>query len=127
MPYPCHACRLGKHVCLPFSESDGCTYFPFQLLHLDVWTSPVTSISGYQFYLVILDDYTHYVWTFPLKNKSDVLLILRDFYAYARTQFQLPVFSVQTDNGREFDSHASCELLASHGTVLRLSCPYTSQ
>ena len=75
---------------------------------------------------MVLDEYTHYVWTLPLKHKSEVLPILRDFYAYARTQFQLPMFSVQTDNGREFDSHASRELLASHGTVLRLSCPYTS-
>ena len=93
-PHPCHACRLGKHERLPFSDSVSCTYFPFQLLHLDVWTSPVPSVSGYQFYLVVLDDYTHYVWTFPLKHKYDVLPILRDFYAYARTQIQLPVFSV---------------------------------
>lgn len=74
-PHHCRACRLGKHARLPFQSSDSRTHFPFQLLHLDVWTSPFTSISGYRFYLVILDDYTHYVWTFPLKNKSDVLPI----------------------------------------------------
>ena len=101
--------------------------FPFHVLHLDVWKSPVVSISGYQFYLVVLDDYTHYVWTFSLKHKSEVLPVLLDFYAYVQTQFQLPVFSLQTDNGREFDSAVVRSLLSRHGTHLRLSCPYTSQ
>jgi hypothetical protein len=86
-PHSCHACRLGKHARLPFSSSQNCSFFPFQLLHMDVWTSPVVSISGYQFYLVILDDYTHYVWSFPLKHKSDVLSVLATFFAYVQTQF----------------------------------------
>jgi hypothetical protein len=50
--------------------------FPFQLLHMDVWASPVVSISDYQFYLFILDDYTHYIWSVPLKQKSVVFSIL---------------------------------------------------
>ena len=71
--HTCHACRLGKHVRLPFSESNNVASFPFQLLHCDVWTSPVFSNSGYKFYLVILDDYSHYTWTFSSRHKSDVL------------------------------------------------------
>jgi len=57
--HTCHACRLGKHVRLPFSASNNVSAFPFQLLHCDVWTSPILSNSGYQYYLVILDDYSH--------------------------------------------------------------------
>ena len=123
----CHACQLGKHVRLPFDTYTTQTTCPFQLIHCDLWTSPLPIVSGYKYYLVVLDDYTHYVWTFPLKRKSDVLPVLLDFYAYVKTQFQLPVFSLQTDNGREFDSAAVRSLLARHGTHLRLSCPYTSQ
>jgi hypothetical protein len=63
--HTCHACQLGKNARLPFQSSQTLSYFPFQLLHLDVWTSPVVSISGYQYYLVVLDDFSHYVWTFP--------------------------------------------------------------
>jgi len=76
---------------------------------------------------VILDDFTHYVWTFPLKHKSEVTTVLVEFYAYVRTQFQLPILSLQTDNGKEFDNAAVCSLLTTHDTVMRLSCPYTSQ
>jgi hypothetical protein len=56
----CHACQLGKHVRLPFASSVSRTSVPFELVHCDVWTSPVSSISGYKFYLVLVDDYTHY-------------------------------------------------------------------
>ena len=37
------------------------------------------------------------------------------------------LFRSQTDNGREFDNTANRTLFNSHGTILRLTCPYTSQ
>uniref|UniRef100_A0A8R7Q100 Integrase catalytic domain-containing protein n=1 Tax=Triticum urartu TaxID=4572 RepID=A0A8R7Q100_TRIUA len=58
------------------------------------------------YYLVVLDSCTHYVWTFPLRHKSDVLSVLTAFYAYVQTQFERPVLAFQTDNGKEFDSLA---------------------
>ncbi|XP_073354067.1 uncharacterized protein [Aegilops tauschii subsp. strangulata] len=125
-PHSCSACRLGKNTRLPFAVSTSTSYFPFQLLHLDVWTSPVVSISGFEYYLVIIDSCTHYVWTFPLRNKSDVICVLTAFYAYVHTQFERPILTLQTDNGREFDNLAVRSLLCRHGTVLRLSCPYTT-
>jgi hypothetical protein len=63
----CHACQLAKHTKLSFSSSSSRGEKAFDLLHLDLWTSPVTSVSGSKYYLVILDDFTHYLWTFPLK------------------------------------------------------------
>lgn len=123
----CHACRLGKHARLPFSASATTTHFPFQLVHSDVWTSPVLSHTGFKYYVVLLDDFSHYVWTFPLRQKSDVPYVLRTFFAYVHTQFRLPILAVQTDNGKEFDSYAMRTFFAAHGTQLRLSCPYTSQ
>jgi hypothetical protein len=34
--HTCEPCRLGKHVCFPFSASTSVSTFPFQLLHSDV-------------------------------------------------------------------------------------------
>ena len=76
------------------------------LIHSDVWTSPVPSNLGYLYYLVILDDYSHYVWTFPVRRKSDALSILTAFYSYVHTQFGRPILALQTDNGKEFDNLA---------------------
>ncbi|XP_073355420.1 uncharacterized protein [Aegilops tauschii subsp. strangulata] len=101
--------------------------FAASLLHSDVWTSPVASNTGYLYYLVILDDFTHYVWTFPLRRKSDALATLTAFYSYVTTQFGRPILALQTDNGKEFDNLVVRTLLASHGTIFRLTCPYTSQ
>ncbi|KAE8815986.1 Retrotransposon protein [Hordeum vulgare] len=123
----CDACRLGKHTRLPFSSSTTNTSFAFELCHCDLWTSHVLSVSGYQYYLVILDDFTHYVWTFPIRHKSEVHRLLTAFYAYVRTQFFRTILALQTDNGCEFDNVANRVLFESHGTLLRLTCLYTSQ
>ncbi|KAK1686527.1 hypothetical protein QYE76_047375 [Lolium multiflorum] len=92
----------------------------------DVWTSPVPSNSGYNYYLVVLDDYSHFVWTFPLRRKSDVAATLTAFFAFVSTQFGRPIHALQTDNGKEFDDITIRSLLAAHGAVFRLTCPYTS-
>jgi transposase InsO family protein len=96
-------------------------------LHYDVWTSLVVSNSGYKFYLVILDDFTHFTWTFPLCHKSDVMATLISFHAFVLTQFNYNISCIQTDNGKEFDNAALQSFLAAHSMVLRLTCPYTSQ
>ena len=124
--HTCHACRVGKHVRLPFNNSTTIASFPFQLIHSDVWTSPVPSNSGYLYYLVILDDYSHYVWTFPLRGKSDALSTLTAFYSYVSTQFGRPILALQTDNGKEFDNLAFRTFLSHHGTIFHLTCPHTS-
>lgn len=67
------------------------------------------------------------MWTFPLRRKSDALATLTAFYSYVTTQFGRLILSLQTDNGKEFVNVAVCNLLASHGTVFRLTCPYMSQ
>lgn len=84
------------------------------------------SNSGYQYFLVILDDHTHYAWTFPIRRKSDVFELLITFHAYVTTQFRHPILAFRTDNGKEFDNKAFRTFLSSHGILFQLSCPYTS-
>jgi hypothetical protein len=61
----CHACQFGCHSHIPFSTSTSRAAQPFDLLHCDLWTSPILSLSGYKYYLVILDDFSHFLWTSP--------------------------------------------------------------
>jgi hypothetical protein len=98
----------------------------FDLVHCDLWTSPITSMLGYRYYLVVLDDFSHYVWTFPLRAKSETFPALRHFFAWVSTQFGLTIKAVQCDNGREFDNSTSRDFFHSHGMQLQMSCPYTS-
>jgi hypothetical protein len=42
----CHACQLGRHTRLPFPTSSSRAEQAFDLVHCDLWTSPVISLSG---------------------------------------------------------------------------------
>jgi hypothetical protein len=77
-----HACQLGHHIRLPFPSSSSRVVRAFDLIHWDLWTSRVPSVSGYKYYLVILDDCTHYSCTFPLRHKSNTFTRLSHFFAY---------------------------------------------
>jgi hypothetical protein len=90
-------------------------------MHLDLWTSPIASVSGSKYYLVILDDFTHYLWIFSLKLKFTTL---SNFFAYVVTQLSSTVKAIQCDNGCEFNNSSTRTLILSHGTQLRMSCPY---
>ena len=119
----CHACKLGKHIRLPFSSSTSASSAIFYLIHCDLWTSPIISISSFQYYLVIVDEYSHFYWSFPLKQKSCAAGTIANFFSYARTQFGATIRSLQTDNGIEFLNLSIDTLLSRNGTTLRLSCP----
>uniref|UniRef100_A0A8R7TR30 Integrase catalytic domain-containing protein n=1 Tax=Triticum urartu TaxID=4572 RepID=A0A8R7TR30_TRIUA len=122
----CHACQLGKHVRLPFARSTSISVEPFQLIHCDLWTSSILSNSSFQYYLVIVDDYSHFMWTFPLRKKSDTAGILLNFVAYIRTQFSRTLVAMQADNGTEFINSTVTSFFSTHDIHLRFSCPYTS-
>jgi IS30 family transposase len=86
----------------------------------------LTSVSSHKYYLAILDDYSHFLWTFPLRLKSDTFSALTTFFAYVRTQFEITIQGIQCDNGREFDNLHAYTFFSSHDIHLHMSCPYTS-
>jgi hypothetical protein len=82
----CHACQLDRHTRLPFTTTTTTrAEQTFDLVHCDLWTSPVLSLSGYKYYLVILDDFSHFLWTFPLWLKSDTFGTHTYFFAWVST------------------------------------------
>ena len=122
----CHACQLGQHVHLPFRVSSSRALHKFDLIYCDTGTSLVVSVSGFKYYLVVLDDYSHHLWTFPLRLKSDTFSTLSHFFAYVKTQFGDTIKVVQCDNGHEFNNSSACTFFLTHSIHLRMSCPYTS-
>jgi hypothetical protein len=85
------ACQLGKHTKLPFPTSHSHALSPFDLIHCDLWTFPVISCSGYKFYLVIVDYFSHFTWVFPLRAKSDTCDTLLRFFSFVTTQFNTTI------------------------------------
>jgi hypothetical protein len=66
-------------------STSGCPFLPPILESFDPLTSPVLSVSGYKYYLIILDDCTHYSWTFPLRQKFDTFPTLSHFLPFVST------------------------------------------
>ncbi|KAJ9562193.1 hypothetical protein OSB04_007353 [Centaurea solstitialis] len=122
----CHVCQLGKHCRLPFSVSSTKTSRVFELIHSDLWTSPVTSLSGFKYYVLFLDDFSHFLWVFPLRAKSEVFSTFKTFRAYVLNQFKTDIQLFQCDNGREFNNQPLLDFFKTHGIKIRFSCPYTS-
>lgn len=44
-----NACQLGKHVFLPFFSSNKIVHAPFDIMHSDIWTSPITILGGLKY------------------------------------------------------------------------------
>jgi hypothetical protein len=57
----CHACQLGCHTHIPFVSSASHANNNFDLIHCDLWTSPIVGISRCKYYLIMLDDHFHFV------------------------------------------------------------------
>ncbi|CAA7029694.1 unnamed protein product [Microthlaspi erraticum] len=123
----CTACQLGKQIKLPFFPSQTIVSKPFELIHSDVWTSPVSSISGLRYYVLFLDHYTHFLWVYPLRRKSEVFSKFLHFYSHIQTQFNSPIKAFQCDNGGEYNNTDFHKFFDTNGIQVRFSCPHTSQ
>ncbi|XP_071695713.1 uncharacterized protein [Rutidosis leptorrhynchoides] len=123
----CHACQLGKHTRLPFNNSVSNVSSLFDIVHSDLWISPIPSLSGYKYYVLFLDHYSHYLRVFPLRNKSELFDKFVQFRTYIKTQFKYEIKAFQCDNGGEFNNKQIHQLFQSNGIHIRFSCPHTSQ
>jgi hypothetical protein len=123
----CESCQLGKSKQLPFCESSRQTFVPLELVHSDVWTSPIPSLTGCKFYVIFVDDYSRFTWLYPMFNKSDVYQCFLKFKALVEKQFNTPIKQFQSDNGGEYTSNQFKLYLSQNGIFHRLTCPHTSQ
>ncbi|CAL9020560.1 unnamed protein product, partial [Prunus brigantina] len=48
----CHTCPLGKSTKLPFPSSSSISVSPLQLVHCDIWSSPVSSNKGSKYFIL---------------------------------------------------------------------------
>jgi transposase InsO family protein len=122
----CASCQLGKAKKTPFQASNRVSESPFQLIHTDLWTSPIPSISGFKYYVAFIDDYSRFTWIYPLHHKSETFDIFAKFKVLVENQFSTKIKQLQSDGGGEYTSLQFQSFLTQHGIQFRKSCPYTS-
>ncbi|GJU63696.1 ribonuclease H-like domain-containing protein [Tanacetum coccineum] len=52
--------NTGKHAKLPFYNSESSVNSVFEIIHSDIWTSPIPSESGIKYYAIFLDHFSHF-------------------------------------------------------------------
>ena len=111
----CSSCAASKAKSLPRpTHSSSRATRPFQYIHTDL-CGPITpsSADGYKHFMVIVDDYSRCVFTYPLKLKSDAYAAFQKFLAdlslYDATPTSLNV--LRSDNAGEFLSDQFQSLL----------------
>jgi hypothetical protein len=123
----CNICPLAKQTRLFFSPSTSkSSNAPFDLIHCDIWgPHKLPTQTGARYFLTIVDDFTRFTWIHLLKFKSETQDIIKSFFSWVQTQFNLPIKTFRSDNGSEFLSLQS--FFHHKGTSFQHSCPYTPQ
>ena len=78
----CKGCAKGKNIKNPFPKSETKTIGTLELINSYVCGSiPSTYLSGHEYYVTFIDDYSRNKWIYFLKEKSEVFDKFKEFKA----------------------------------------------
>jgi transposase InsO family protein len=103
----CEPCLAGKmHSNLFPSSLWHASSRHLELVHTDVHQVPYPSFSGCCYWVSFIDDYSRYHFILPIKAKSDVFGVFKQFKAYAENQSKQKIKILRDDKGGEYMSNA---------------------
>ncbi|GJZ91076.1 retrovirus-related pol polyprotein from transposon TNT 1-94 [Tanacetum coccineum] len=86
------------------------------LLHMDLCgPMRVKSINGNRYVLVIVEDYSRYMWVYFIKSKDEAPEVIKTFLKKTQVLLQAPVIIVRTDNDTKFNNQVLKEYFDSVG------------
>ena len=100
----CKSCQLSKSKQQPSNIYNCISKQPLDLIHFNVWTSPIKSISGYKYHVIFIDDFSRFTWIYPLYHKSEVFEHFVKFKILVENQFSSKIKQFQSDEGSEYNS-----------------------
>ncbi|KAL0545170.1 hypothetical protein IC582_020316 [Cucumis melo] len=125
--FDCLNCKLAKQPALSFPNSAYLCDKPFGLIHSDIWgPAPCTTVNGYRYFVLFIDDYSRFTWIYFLKNRSSLYQIYVDFATIVQTQFSSTIKILPTDNAMEYKDSRLLSFLTQKGTLIQRSCPHIS-
>jgi len=83
-------------------------------------------MSGFQYYVIFVDDYSRYVWIYFLRRRFELQQIYYNFASMVHTQFSCKIKIFFFDNAMEYRESNFKAFLAQNGSMLQHSCPGTS-
>jgi transposase InsO family protein len=124
-------CAPCRHANMVASSHPPLTYVmtqrPCELLHMDlVGPARVRSAGGKWYVLVVLDDYSWYVWVFFLEDKGKTFGFVRDLVLRLRNgRHGVAIRAIRSDNGSEFRNSRFETFCHDLGLEHQFSSPYT--
>lgn len=126
----CESCIYGKQSRLPFNQNKDKSYIqrPLYVVHTDV-CGPITpsTINNKNYFVLFVDQYTHYCVVYLLTHKSDVFSAFKDFVSKSEARFNLKIVYLYCDNGREYLSNDMKDYCVEKGITYHFTVPRTPQ
>ncbi|CAI7774547.1 unnamed protein product, partial [Closterium sp. NIES-53] len=126
---PCLPCIEGRQRAAPHSSFPP-TNAPLQTLHMDVWgPARVSGQDRERYFLLVVDNYTHYTTVFPLRSKGEVPDVfipwIRTVRLRLRERFRedLLVLRLHSDRGGEFSSDLLRDFCRGEGILHPFTLP----
>ncbi|KAH9689341.1 Integrase catalytic domain-containing protein [Citrus sinensis] len=98
----CEHCVTSKQHRLKFSRSIAKSKCILDLIHSYVWESPDISMGGAKYMMTFIDDYSRRCWVYPIKKKSDVFPVFKEYKARVELESGKKIKCLRTDNGGEY-------------------------
>ena len=83
----CKHCVVSKQSRLKFGRSIAKSKHILDLVHSNVWESPIMSLGGAKYFVSFIDDYSRRIWVYPIKKKSDVFPVFKEFKTRVELEF----------------------------------------
>eukprot|EP00253_Pinus_taeda_P032558 PITA_32558 len=124
----CRGCAMGKFSKSPFPSSDNRATVILDLIHSNVsGQMSHVSLSGYEYYVLFIDDHSRRTWIYFLKTKSEVFKLFKEFRALVETQTGRKIKSLRSDNGGEYTLGDFVDYCAEAGIRREFTVPYNPQ
>ncbi|CAI7923161.1 unnamed protein product [Closterium sp. NIES-53] len=122
----CPTCMQAKFTRYPFSSSEATAKAPLDEVVMDVVGLLKLGSAGAEYFLTIVDVYTHMTWVYVLSKKSDVAETVKtDWLPMVERQQDQLVKAIRTDRGGEFLSKEFSLWLKKNGIRHSLTMPYS--
>ncbi|CAI9259366.1 unnamed protein product [Lactuca saligna] len=102
--FHCASCYVNKSHTLCFGPNSFTSNKPLQLIYYDVWGFIQKSIDDFAYYVMFVDQYSKYIWLYPITYKSNVLKIFTQFKLQFQKYTNTPIVSIFNDNGGEYQA-----------------------
>jgi hypothetical protein len=124
----CRGCAHGKFTKASFLNSDTGSTGILDIVHIDV-CGPMSraSLSGREYYLAFIDDYSRKTWIYFLKTKSEVFKRFQEFKALVENQIGKKIKVLRSDNGGEYASTEFVDICSQPGIRRQMTITYNPQ